>query len=144
MQTSSWIRFVFHSAHNRSFLLQKTGPIPKASLSLSERAFNFYLFIYFDRQDSLPALFAQPSWIPSNLSSTPSFTHPNPAAAGHLGNAAACRMVQVTRSQEGESFKALDLLPPTQKCLCLCFFLFNHATLPFIQALLFSCQSLVQ
>lgn len=70
----------------------------------------------------------------------PSFTHPDPAAAGHLGNAAASRTAQVTGSQERESFKALDLFFPFQKCLRLCPFLSRHAAPPFIQALLFSCQ----
>lgn len=76
-----------------------------------------YLFTYFERQDGLPASFAQPSWIPSNSSSTPSFTHPNPRAAGHLGNAAAHRTVQVRKSQEGESFKAFRFVPSISNML---------------------------
>lgn len=118
MQALGLIRSVFYFSCNSSFLLHKTGSIPKAPLSRLEgfqRSF-IYLFTYFERQDGLPASFAQPSWIPSNSSSTPSFTHPNPTAAGHLGNAAAHRMVQVRKSQEGERFKALDLFLPSQTC----------------------------
>jgi hypothetical protein len=43
-------------------------------------------------------------------------THPNPTAAGHLGNTTACRMVQVTGSQEGgKSCKALRLVLSTSE-----------------------------
>lgn len=127
-QALSWITLVSHFSCKSRFLFHKTGCIPKAPLFPFRGLLTFFL-------KARAASLAQPSWLPSNPSSIPSSTHPKPpAATGHLGNTAACRMVQVTRSR-GKSFKALPLFLPSQKCLWLCPFLSSHAAPLFIQAL---------
>lgn len=91
-QALSWITFVSHFSCKSRFLFHKTGCVPKAPLFPFRGLLTFFL-------KARAASLAQPSWLPSNPSSIPSSTHPKPpAATGHLGNTAACRMVQVTRS----------------------------------------------
>lgn len=135
------MKFVFHSSRNTVFSFTD-WLYPKAPLFLFRSLLTIFCFVsvfffffgFFERSESLPAYFAQPSWIPSNLSSTPSFTHPNPTAAGHLGNAAAYRMEQVTGSQEAESCKALDLFLPSQKLFLALSLLLQPCFLPSFKA----------
>lgn len=134
------IKSVFSLHATAVFCFIRLAPSLKPAFPFRGLSKFIYLFTYFERQNGLPASFAQPSWIPSNSSSTPSFTHPNPTAAGHLGNAAARRMVQVRKSQEGD-FQSFRFVPSISNTSLAPFVPLHHAALPSIQALLCSCQS---
>lgn len=95
---------VFHSSGSSRFLSQSLAPSLKHHFPLWE---GFHPFL--ERQDGpLLALLApfQPFLHPE--------LHTNLAAAGHLGNAAACRMVPVRGSQEGE-FQSFRFVPSILK-----------------------------
>lgn len=95
--------------------------------SLPFLSFPFLSFLLSDRA----AYFAQPSWLPSNASSTLSFTHPKPHCCwsprqhSSLQDGAGCGISRREERKPGgerekersrsERFKALDLFLPCQK-----------------------------
>lgn len=115
-----------------SFLLHNTSSITKATLFLFRGFLTiFCLFVFLKGRTAYqPLLLTHPGSLP--ILPPPQVSHIQP----HHCNTAARRMEQVTGSQEGECFKALDLFLPPQKCLWFCPFLSSYAAAPFIQALL--------
>lgn len=122
------------------FLSRKAGYIPKVSLS----PFRGFLLFFFFLKARQPASLAQPSWLPSNSSSTPSspyLTHPrccrrSPRQRNSLQDGAGHEI------SRGKTCKALHLLLPSQKCLWLCAFPSGHAVpLSTLASPLLSCRS---
>lgn len=111
IQALSLITCVSHFSWNSCFLFHKTGYIPKAPLFPFRGLLTFFFFFWKPGQ---PPLLSPPGSLPVlPPSHVPQIPNP-PAAAGHLGNAAASRMVQVTRSQR-EEFQSFTFVPSISK-----------------------------